>query len=72
MSVKTIRFNKTESKVLNKVLSYYGKDFSSCVKDLLTEKLEDLRDVEFVSKIREGTRKDYFSADQIASMENKQ
>ena len=68
MSVKTIRFNKTESKVLNKVLSHYGKDFSSCVKDLLTEKLEDLRDVEFVSKIREGTRKDYFSADQIISM----
>lgn len=71
MTVKTIRFNKDESKVLKKVLTHYGKDFSSCVKDLLTEKLEDLRDIEFVSKIREGTKRDYYSADQITSMYNR-
>lgn len=67
MTVKTIRFNKDESKVLNKVLSYYGKDFSSCVKDLLTEKLEDLTDIEFIGRIKEGIKKDYLSADQITS-----
>ncbi|MEK6600703.1 MAG: DUF6290 family protein [Candidatus Binatota bacterium] len=71
MTVKTIRFNKNEERVLKSVLSHYGKDFSSCVKDLLTEKLEDLRDLDFIGKIREGAKKDYFTAGQITSIYNR-
>ncbi len=68
MSVKTIRFNKQEESMLKAVLAYYGKDFSNCIKELLSEKIEDLRDAGFVKKIKEGKQSAYLTADQITSL----
>ena len=65
MAVKTVRFNKEEETKLKKVLAYYGTDFSNCVKELLAEKLEDLLDIGVIKGIREGNKKDYFSAGDI-------
>jgi hypothetical protein len=39
MSVKTVRFNKEEG-MLKAMLDYYRTDFSSCIKELIVEKLE--------------------------------
>jgi len=71
MSVRTIRFNNEEENVVEKVLSHYSLDFSSCVKDMFAEKLEDLKDIELINKIKEGKKKEYFSAEQIDSMFDK-
>jgi hypothetical protein len=65
MSVKTVRFNKREEILLKKVLLYYDKDFSSCVKDLFKEKIEDLRDIAYIDKLREGKITSYVKADDI-------
>ncbi len=65
MAVKTVRFNKNEERMLKKVLVYYHTDFSSCVKELLAEKLEDLRDIHVIRGIKEGKSDDYLSAKDI-------
>lgn len=65
MAVKTIRFNKKEEMMLKKVLVYYGKDFSHCVKELLADKLEDLLDIGVIKNIKEENRENYFSAKDI-------
>ena len=65
MAVKTGRFNPAEEKILRKVLAYYGTDFSGCVKTLLAEKIEDIRDVAVIRSIKEGKQDDYFSAKEI-------
>lgn len=65
MSIKTVRFNKKEEMLLKKVLAYYGSDFSSCIKKMIYEKMEDLQDIKAVGRIREGKREDYLSADQM-------
>jgi len=62
MTVKTVRFNKEEELMLKKVLAYYRTDFSSCVKELFTEKLEDLQDIGIIRRIQEGKRGDYLTA----------
>ncbi|MBI3252790.1 MAG: hypothetical protein HYZ52_05735 [Candidatus Omnitrophica bacterium] len=68
MSVKTVRFNKEEESMLKSLLSYYHADFSHCIKDLIVEKLEDLRDIGVVRLLREGKRADYLLADQITAL----
>ena len=68
MSIKTIRFNKEEDLLLKKVLSYYQKDFSTCVKELLAEKLEDLKDIQSIQRIKEADRNGYYTAYEITSM----
>ena len=68
MRIRTVRFNKQEENMLKNILSYYSKDFSSCIKELITEKLEDLRDMRFITKIKEGKPSTYLSADQINSL----
>ena len=65
MAVKTVRFNKDEEWMLKKVLSHYHKDFSSCIKELLVEKLEDLRDIGVIKNVKEGKRTDYLTASDI-------
>ena len=65
MAVKTVRFNKNEERMLKKVLIYYRTDFSRCVKELLAEKLEDLRDIRMIKSFKEGRREDYLSASDI-------
>ena len=65
MSIKTIRFNKEEESMLGILLSHYHKDFSACVKDLLHEKIEDLRDIGFVKHLKVGKLGDYVSAADI-------
>jgi hypothetical protein len=65
MSVRTIRFNKQEENMLKTLLSHYATDFSTCVKDLIAEKLEDFRDIGFIQRIKEGKRSDYLNSDQI-------
>ena len=67
MSVKTVRFNKQEIAQLKKILAHYNNDFSSCVKELIAEKLEDLQDIAAIKKIKEGPKKDYVSADTISA-----
>ena len=51
--------------MLRKVLTYYGKDFSHCVKDLLAEKLEDLSDIGVIKNIKEEGKENYSSAKDI-------
>ena len=65
MAIKTVRFNKGEERLLRKVLAYYHKDFSSCVKELLAEKIEDLKDIGMIKNIKEGKQQDYLSASDI-------
>jgi predicted DNA-binding protein len=67
MSVKTIRFNKKEESMLKKILSHYATDFSTCVKELIAEKLEDLQDIGFLQRLKEGRPGDYLSASQISA-----
>ena len=68
MSVKTVRFNKEEQSMLKKIVDYYHTDFSSCIKELIAEKLEDLRDIGYVKRLKEGKHSEYLGADQITSM----
>lgn len=68
MSIKTIRLNSREEILMNKVLKYYGMDFSSCVKELLVEKIEDLQDIRAIKKIRETKSENYFTAREIDSL----
>lgn len=65
MSVKTIRFNDGEEKLLQKLMDHYGLDFSSCIKMLLREKLEDLVDAGWIKGFKEGKPDDYHSAEEI-------
>ena len=68
MTVKTVRFNRAEEGMLKTILQHYHADFSSCIKELITEKLEDLRDIGVVKRIKEGVPSDYLGADQITSL----
>jgi hypothetical protein len=68
MTVKTVRFNDTEEAALKKILKHYGTDFSTCVKILLFEKLEDLQDIKAVMRIKEGRPEDYGSAAEIDAL----
>lgn len=68
MAVRTIRFNKEEESALSKLLEHYGSDFSTCVKTLLFDRLEDLKDIVAVSRIRKGKRTDYERADDIDAL----
>lgn len=68
MSVKTVRFNREEEGMLKAVLDYYRTDFSSCIKALIVEKLEDLRDIGAIKRLKEGSPSDYLAADQITSL----
>jgi len=65
MSVKTIRFNKREESMLKTLLSGYAGDFSACIKKLIAEKIEDLRDIGVVMHINESRPSDYLKADEI-------
>ena len=68
MSIKTIRLNKREEIMMKKVLKYYRMDFSSCVKELLVEKIEDLQDIRAIKAIRETKSENYFTAKEIDSL----
>ncbi len=68
MSVKTVRFNKQEASMLKVVLKYYRVDFSHCVKELIAEKLEDLRDIGRIKKIKESAPSSYLRAEQITAL----
>ena len=71
MSVKTLRLNRVEERELGVLLAYTGQDFSHCMKELIRERLEDLADLKFIGKIKEGKAKDYISADQIDEVVNR-
>jgi predicted DNA-binding protein len=71
MSVKTIRFNREEENMLKTVLSHYATDFSTCVKELIAEKVEDLRDMNYIKRLREGKPSEYMNADQITHLFSK-
>ncbi len=68
MTVKTIRFNEKEEAALQKVLDHYNSDFSTCVKNLLFEKLEDLEDIKVIMRIKEGRREDYKTAMEVNAL----
>ena len=68
MSVKTVRFNKEEEGLLKKIIDYYHTDFSGCIKELIAEKLEDLRDVGIIRRLKEGKHSEYLGANQITSL----
>ena len=70
MSVKTVRFNKEEESMLKKIVDYYHTDFSGCIKELIAEKLEDLRDIGYVKHLKEGKPSDYMNADKITAIFN--
>ncbi len=68
MSVKTVRFNKQEESMLKKILNYYHTDFSVCIKELIAEKVEDLKDIGYIQRLKEGKSSDYVSADHVTSL----
>ena len=68
MSVKTVRFNKEEESMLKKIVDYYHTDFSGCIKELIAEKLEDLRDIGYVKRLKEGKPSEYLGADYITAL----
>ncbi len=68
MAVRTVRFNKEEESKLKVLLAYYHTDFSSCVKELFVEKLEDLQDMGVIKKIKEGKKEDYLTAGEIDNL----
>ena len=68
MSVKTVRFNKEEESMLQKILRYYHTDFSGCIKELIEEKVEDLGDIGTIKRLKEGKPSDYLGASQITSL----
>ena len=68
MSVKTVRFNKEEEGMLQTIPRYYHSDFSECIKELIAEKLEDLRDIGTIRRLKEGRSSDYLGKDQISSL----
>ena len=71
MSIKTVRFNKEETRKLKRLLSYYRSDFSTCVKGLIEEKIEDLSDLGVIQKLKEGrTREDYYTVKEINALFN--
>ena len=65
MSIKTVRFNKSEESTLRKLLHFYKSDFSQCVKQLIAEKLEDLQDIGLISRLKEGRPSEYVTAKNI-------
>ena len=65
-----MRFNKSEESMLKVIMQYYRSDFSGCIKELIVEKLEDLRDIGLVKRLKEGKLSDYSSAEQITSLFN--
>jgi hypothetical protein len=65
MAVRTVRFNKEEESKLKVILAYYNSDFSTCVKELFADKLEDLQDIGVIKKIKEGKKEDYLTAGEI-------
>ena len=68
MTTKTVRFNKSEEGMLKTILEHYHTDFSNCIKELIAEKLEDLRDIGVIKRLKEGNPSDYLGADQITSL----
>ena len=66
MSVRTVRFNRREESMLKTVLSCYAVDFSTCVKGLIMEKMEDLYDIGCIKRLKEKMRSDYLSAKDIS------
>jgi predicted DNA-binding protein len=68
MSIKTIRFNREEEGMLKMVLTHYSTDFSTCVKELIAEKLEDLKDMKYIKRLKEGKLSTYMNADQISRL----
>ena len=68
MSVKTVRFNRSEEGMLKTIIEHYHTDFSSCVKELIAEKLEDLRDIGVIKRLKECNPSDYLGADQITAL----
>jgi len=54
--------------MLKAILHYYRTDFSGCIKELIVEKLEDLRDIGTIKRLKEGGPSDYLGADQIISL----
>ena len=67
MSIRTIRFNKDEERMLKKILLHYKTDFSSCVKGMIEEKLETLADLNSIKGIRESQSGDYLTSKEIDS-----
>ena len=65
MSVKTVRFNKEEEGMLKAMLDYYRTDFSSCIKELIVEKLEDLRDIGVIKRLKEGRSIRYLVSEKV-------
>ncbi len=63
-----IYFNKKEEALLRRILAHYGRDFSACVKELLIEKVEDLQDMGFIKRFKEGKREDYFTGSEIDAL----
>ena len=66
MSIRTIRFNKQEETIVKKLLSFYEIDFSTCVKEMLWDKLEGLCDVGCIKRTKESrSKEEYYSAHEI-------
>lgn len=68
MGVISIRFNKSEEKILKYLTDYFDKDKSSMIKELLIEKYEDLEDLKIVNEFEKNEKNgktSFVSADEI-------
>ncbi len=50
MGIISIRLNKKEESILNFLLDHFQKDKSSFIKDILTDKYEDIQDLKVIKK----------------------
>jgi len=68
MSVISIRLNKTDEKILNKLTSHYEEDKSTLIKHSLRELYEDLIDrneIELFEKKEKQGKVEFISSDEI-------
>lgn len=68
MGIISIRLNKKEENILNYLISYFDKDKSSIIKNILVEKYEDLQDLKVIEKFEKEEKAgkiSFISADDI-------
>jgi len=57
MGIISIRLNTKEESIFNYLLDHFQKDKSAFIKDILTEKYEDIQDLKIIKKFESLEKK---------------
>ena len=57
MKIISIRLNNKEESIFNYLLDHFQKDKSAFIKDIITEKYEDIQDLKIVKKFEAMEKK---------------